>query len=279
MKKCLFTGIIFLLILISCKKTDNELFFRASGGLEYKFSDIELYDTSTHMLYFKNEHDELKNIEAGFFTFFDMGDPIYTGSIWSGVSSLGPVSPFIMSPSMCDYALKIENWSSDKPDIRKDPRMISVLNQHNLLHSGLSFSSSTLEISGNQLVFKFTIKNEDQSDLMIIDPEKTGLNLFHYFTNGLYIYDLAHNEIFSSTIQPQIPDPWNSWSIDWLSELRSGESKDFTITYTTNNSITPGEYYTTFEFPGISVKKDQLYQGTRRIWLGGIVVNKNRIIQ
>lgn len=111
------------------------------------------------------------------------------------------------------------------------------------------------------------------------DPDKTGLNLFHYFTNGLNIYDLAHNEVFSSTIQSQTPDPWNSWSMDWLSELKSGESKEFTIAYSVANPITPGEYYTTFEFPGISVKKDRLYQGTSRIWLGDIALNKKRAIR
>jgi len=280
MKKSLFIGIIFLLVLNSCEKIDNEVFFKI-GELQYKFSDIELYDTSTHVLYFKKEHDELKNIEGGSFTFFSKGDPIYTGSFMPGYSSMGPTGPFIMSPVINNFALKIDNWHHDRPDIRNDPKMISVLNQHSLLHSGLSISSSTLEISGTQLIFKFTITNNDQSDLMIIDLDKTGLNLFHYFTNGLYIYDLAHNEVFSNTIQYQAPDPWNSLSINWLSELKSGDSKEFTITYTISNPINPGEYYTTFSFPGLlfQVPRDQLNQGTSRIWLGDIVLNKNRMIQ
>jgi hypothetical protein len=89
------------------------------------------------------------------------------------------------------------------------------------------------------------------------------------------------NEVFSGNIQHQAPDPWNSWKTDWLSELKSGDSKEFTIAYTIRNPINPGEYYTTFEFPGLAyqVTKDQLYQGTSRIWLGEIVLNKNRIIQ
>jgi hypothetical protein len=131
------------------------------------------------------------------------------------------------------------------------------------------------------LTFKFTIANKDQSDLMIIDPDKTGPNLFHYFTNGLYIYDLDHNEVFTSTIQYQSPDPWNSWSINWLSEIKSGDSKEFTIIYPISNPISPGEYYTTFEFPGLSyqVARDQLYQGNSRIWLGEIALNTNRTIR
>lgn len=282
MKKIILPLYLFLLVLNSCEKSETEVFLKTGSGLVYKFSDIELYDTSAHMLYFKQEHDELKSITGGSFTFFENGDPIYTGTFWPEFSSLGPSGPVIMSPLLFNnYALKIEYWQSVKPDVRIDPRMISALNEHSLLHSGLSISSSTLQVSGNQLIFKFTITNKDQSDLMIIDPDKTGLNLFHYFTNGLYIYDLNHNEVFSNTIQYQQPDPWNSWSIDWLSELKSGNSKEFTITYPLSNPINPGEYYTSFEFPGLfsQVSKEQLIQGNSRIWLGDLALNRNRILQ
>jgi hypothetical protein len=159
--------------------------------------------------------------------------------------------------------------------------MIDILNRHDLLHSGLAISSSSVEITGTQLTFRFTITNKDQSDLMIIDINKTGPNLFHYFTNGLFIYDLSHNEVFSSNIQHLAPDPWNSWNINWLSQLKSGDSKEYTINYTINNPLNPGEYDINFEFPGLAsqVPKDQLKQGNSRIWLGDIPHNKSIIIQ
>lgn len=283
MKKSLLFGILVLLVLNSCEKLNNEVFLKIGSDHEYNFSDIELYDSSTHILYFKNVHDEFKGIEKGTFTFLDNGDPIYSGSFWPGYSSAGPNGPFIMSPPSMygNYALRIDYWSSDKSDIRNDPKMISLLNRHDLLHSGLLISSSSIEITGAQLTFRFTITNQDRSDLMIIDPEKTGVNLFHYFTNGLYIYDLAHKEVFSSNIQYISPEPWNSFKIEWLSELKSGDSKQFTINYTLNSPLNPGEYDTTFEFPGLAyqVTKDQLYQGNSRIWLGDIQLNKRRTIQ
>ena len=263
MKKSLLFGISVLFILTSCEKQEHDVFFKIGSDLEYKFSDIELYDTSTHILYFKTVHDEFKDIEKGTFTFLDNGNPIYSGSFWPGYSSATPSGPFIMSPPSMygSHALRIDYWHSDEPDIRNNPRMIDVLNQHDLLHSGLVISSSSIEIIGELLSFRFTVTNQDKSDLMIIDLDKTGPNLFHYFTNGLYIYDLGHNEVFSSNIQHQTPDPWNSWKIEWLSELKFGESKEFTINYTLNNPLNPGEYNTTFEFPGLAyqVTKDQLY--------------------
>jgi len=282
MNKFLLIAIVVILILTSCEKSDNEVFFKIGSEYKYDFNDIELYDTSTHIIYFKDVHPEFEEILTQSFVFLENDETIYQGSFVPGYSSSIPAGPFIMSPSMYgDYVLKIDSWHSDKPDVRNDPRMISVLNQHGLLHSGLAISSSSIQINGTQLTFRFTITNYDQSDLMIIDPDKTGPNLFHYFTNGLYIYDLAHNEIFSSTIQHKAPVPWNSWKTDWLSELKSGDSKQFTIIYTINKAIKPGEYDTTFEFPGLAyqVTKDQLYQGNCRVWLGDIHHNLRRTVQ
>jgi hypothetical protein len=283
MKKYLLTGIVVLLSVTSCEKSDNEIFFRIGSGLEYKFSDIELYDTSTHILYFKEEHEEFLSIEKESFTFLSKGDPIYSGSFFPGYSSFMPSGPVIMAQPLMygNYALRIVNMQSAKPDKRNDPEMIAILKKHDLFHSGLAVSYSIIEISGTQLTFRFTITNHDQSDLMIIDPDKTGPDLFHYFTNGLSIYDLNHNEVFSSTIQYQAPDPWNSWETDWLSVLESGDSKEFTINYQIIDPLNPGEYNATFEFPGLGhqLTKDQLYQGNSRIWLGDIALNKRITVQ
>ena len=282
MKKSLIFGILGLLVLTSCEKQEKDVFLRIGSGQEFTYSDIELYDTSTHILYFKREQEYFKDTYENSFAFLDNEQVVYQGSFVPGYSSFIPNGPFIMSPPLFGkYALKIENYHPGSQDIRKDPKMISLLNQHGLLHSGLAISSSSIEINGTQLTFRFTIANQDQSDLMIIDLDKTGPNLFHYFTYGIKIYDLAHNEVFSSNIQHQAPEPWNTFKTDWLSELKSGDSKQFTINYTINNPINPGEYDISFKFPGLSyqVTKDQLYQGDSRIWLGGIQLKKRSIIQ
>lgn len=283
MKNSLVLVIIYLLITTSCEKGSDDVFFKLGSGQEFRFSDIELYDTSTHILYLRKNQEYLEKMYENTFSFLNHGQLIYKGSFVPGYSSSIPLGPFIHAPSMYGtYALRIENlMHPNEQDVRKDPILINILSQYNLLHSGLNISESSIDITITQITFKFTVANHDQSNLMIIDPNKTGLNLFHYFTNGLYIYDLAHNEIFSSNIQHQAPDPWNSWKIEWLSELKSGESREFILNYTTDKPITPGVYVTTFRFPGLGyqVTKDQLYLGNSRIWLGDITLNERRTIK
>jgi hypothetical protein len=282
MKKLSLSGIIIILILTSCSKNDKEIFLKIGNDLEYEYSDIDLYDSSTHVLYFKTIHDELKSMENNSFVFLNDGDEVFSGAFCPGYSSFRPYGPFIYTAPFLygSYALRIENGSRDKPDVRNDPGMIASLKKRDLLHSGLSVGINSVEKNGTQLSFKFTVTNNDQSDLLILDPEKTGLNLFHYFSNGLSLFDVAGNEIFSGNIQPQSPDPWDSWSTDWLSRLKSGESKEFMISYSFQNPLNPGEYRASFAFPGLEyqVTKDQLYQDNSRIWLGDKRVNKKIII-
>lgn len=247
-------------------------------GDEFRFDDIELYDSSTHILYFKREHKEFTQLSEALqspFYFLDNGYTIYSGSFVPAYSSSVPPGPMIQSPSMYGgYALRIDIWWNNKPDIRNSPRLMEILKDHNLLHSGLSGSVDFVEISGNLVSFGFTVTNHDITDLLIIDINKTGPGLFHYFTNGLYLRDQDHNEVFTATIPHEKPEPWNSWKPEWLTDLKSGESISFTIDYPIETPINPGQYDLLFEFPGLAyqILKDQLFQGSSRIWLGDITM-------
>ena len=286
MKKFTFLVVAVLLTITCCERStdetqnqfDPEVFLLTSNGLAYKFSDFELYDSSTHMFYFKTIHEEFENFENETFTFFDNGDTIYSGCFWPNYFSSIPAGPFISStPSFYgNYVLRIEFWYDNKPDVRNCQDMIDVLQERDLLHAGLAVTISSVDINGMQLSFSFTVTNHDQTDLLILDPDKMGPALFHYYTIGLRIHDLEHNEVFTGNIVSEPPSPWNSWNADWLSELPSGESKQFTVVYTMNSSINPGEYIASFNYPGLSfqVAKDQLFQGTNRIWLGDIRISQ-----
>lgn len=289
MKKSLLSFTVIVLTLTSCESLFNnskdEFLFNAGSGLEYKYSDFELYDSSTHILYLKTSHPEFKNLKSSTFSLLANGEEVYKGVFWPPYSSSLPSGPYISSFSSFypDFTIKIEHMTIDNlpKDPRNDPRIISALKDHNLLHSGLSVSISSINIIGTQLSFKFTVTNQDESDLLILDLDKTGPNLFHYFTNGLSLRKSNYDEVFSGAITPEIPSPYDSWKTDWLSELKSGDSRQFTINYSISTPINPGEYNASFEFPGIThgVTKDQLFQNGTRIWIGDKFVTKKITLQ
>jgi hypothetical protein len=283
MKTSLFIGIAIILVLSSCEKTtynaDYDILLKTEKGFSFKYSDFELYDSSTHIFYFKNNHPEFKTASNDKFSILANGQIIYQGYFLAPYSSYIPTGPFIFSFYKFgpDHFFEIEAWFPDNvKDSRNDPRLIDALKQKGLLHSGLKVSIDSIKISGSQLIFKFTVTNSDLSDLMILDPDRAGVNLFHYFTNGLSMYDSANNLIFKSNIEISSPASFMDWSVDWLSVLKSGDSRQFTINYTPSAPIKLGEYHASFEFPGMhfQIPKDQLYQNSDRIWLGDIQVNK-----
>ncbi len=288
MNKYLLSLTVFILALTSCEThpdDPDEYLFKADNGLKYKYSDFELYDSSTHILYFKTNHPEFITEQSSGFSILASGDEIYKGMFYEPFSSTLPYGAFIGSflSIFQDYAfqigfLKIDNQPEDK---RNDPRIISAFEQHNLLHSGLTMVMNSVETGGTQLIFRFTVTNYDQTDLLILDPDKMGLNLFHYFTNGLLIFDASHINVFSNDLETEKPSPWNSWKPEWLSELKSGESKQFTFSYAIDTPLSPGKYDALFEFPGLShqVSKEQLFQGKARIWLGDLSGKKEIIVE
>jgi hypothetical protein len=292
MHKPLLPGVFFILSIFACEKDPGithtfipvkpgpEVFFVTSSRLAYQFSEFDFYDSSTCIFYFKTIHEEFDDYERGTFSFLDNGDTIYTGSFWPAYMSSMPSGPYIGSmPSFYgNYAFRVDYywWLEGSSDPRNCPEMIEILEERNLLHSGIALSLDTVEISGNTLDYSFTITNADVTSLLILDPDKMGARLFHYFTNGLYLYDMEYQQFFASGILHEAPDPWNGWRIEWLSELQPGGSMTFTIHDTIDTPLNAGEYWANFRFPGLAyqVSKDQLYQGDARIWLGDVQVSK-----
>ena len=284
MKNSLIAGLLTLIVLTSCEKIGRDAVFVINGKTEFTADDISFYDTSAHILYLKRNHSEFEDLERGSFAFYDRGEPVFSGEFWPGYLSYSPTGPVIMTfpLRLQKYALKIESWFDFQGSSLNNSKLTALLNRNNLLHSGLAVSSVSASVAGSELIFSFTLTNMDQTDLLILDPEKTGPGLFRYFTNGLHLYYLDSNdELFADNIQHSTPEPWNSWSIDWLTRLGAGESKEFTFEYTPETAVQPGEYRASFGYPGLSsqVGLEELSQDGARVWLGGLGINETVTIQ
>ena len=53
-----------------------------------------------------------------------------------------------------DYVLRIELWFEKIPDVRNSPRIIEILKEHNLLHSGLSGTVDFAENKRQPVIFR-----------------------------------------------------------------------------------------------------------------------------
>ena len=114
--------------------------------------------------------------------------------------------------------------------------------------------------------------NKDESNLLILDPDKMGINLFHYYTNEPILFNISESKVYNCNVDHQKPPYIAYWSSDWLSELKPGDSRQFTLNFSLLSTLNPGVYRVSYEFPGLThqISKDQLYQNDKRIWLGDV---------
>jgi hypothetical protein len=104
-----------------------------------------------------------------------------------------------------------------------------------------------------------------------------GFGLFHYFTNGPTFLDDPPTKHFTHKETVIHPEPWNSWGKEWLTLIKSGESKNISITYDQFDLMPAGKYRMYFEFPGLNygISQKDLTLEDGRIWLGSIGMNKD----
>lgn len=252
-------------------------------------NEIDYYDLSTHFIYLKGTNSFLTDkLVRDSFTVCADGAKIYSGVFHSWVMSSMPLGPAIYTPGMFygDYVVPITfSWYFDTDgkkipatDPRSDPRILQALKSYDQLHEGLKCTIRSVQFpSGTgKASILLELKNADSFDYYHLDPEKMGLGLFHYFTNGLSLWNKTSQKSYENHLQHVQPDPWNSWEPAWLSLIRSGETKVLRIDYPNFDAVPAGNYRLYFRFPGLAhVEKSQLKLGTGRIWLGDLDLSQD----
>jgi len=278
----------FILVLFTrCEKeyisADNEL----TDGFCIKINDdhiinhydIEYYDFSTHIVYLKSSDTIFNQLyhEKVFTVYADFKE-IYRGSTQSLVSCsmvFGPTINFFYP----DFVISIGNnfiydsTGQAPPDPREDDRIIAALNRYNQFHPGLKCSIDTIIPSPVGLLLRISVVNHDSFNYYILSPDNTGLGLFHYFTNGLFITDDIRHVSYQHHIETFQPEPYDSWDKEWFCLIKSNEKKSFTLFYNRFDNIPPGQYNAHFRFPGLHYQiknKEDLTGENGRIWLGEI---------
>lgn len=253
--------------------------------------DIEYYDYSAHALYLKSPKTFSEVFKVfGVSAVYAGGEEIYNLSLNPGYSSFMPQGPIIWTdPTFYpDYIIAIDMmWTYEQllesaADVREDPRIVEVLKKYGQFRNGLHCEITSITYTSQEDVeVELELTNPDMENYYYLDPGKMEMGLFHYFTNGLTVWDQVSSQYVSSEIEHIQPDPWDSFDMEWMSLLEGGSSVTLTITYDQFGALQAGSYEAFFTFPGMhyQVERDDLDQQDGRIWMGDIEMGSQVVVE
>jgi hypothetical protein len=234
--------------------------------------DILFYDSSTHILFLKKELN-LEEFEDGFTVMVD-NDTIYQGIIYpSALSAPSPQPLFVSDHSLYGNDIIHIGCSIDSFDFRNDQRIINALEISDLLHHGLKCSIDSINVQSfddySKVICTIKIKNNDNINYYILDPQKMGELDFNYYTGGLIF---KNNETkISSFLRWSISNPeWSILTMDDFSILKSNKEVSYTFKSSDYYRMDKGIYEARFSFCGTKHNSSEfsLDQKDGRIWVG-----------
>ena len=295
-----------MLILVSACETEKDLADRllrssikltdgyclvAGDQVVLNHYDIAYYDYGVHLIYLKSHmSSELMLEEAESLTVYAGGEEIYTVPTQPGYSSYMPQGPIIWTfPTFFEdniIAISLirsyEAISGGAADSREDPRIVKALEKYGQYREGLQCEIVSIQFSSpDDLVLILELTNKDPENYYYLDPEKMGMGLYHYFTNGVILWDKEAEQTYTHQVDYIEPFPWDSWDLEWMSLLESNSSVTLAIEYDHFELVPPGTYLARFRFPGLGyqVERDQLAQRHGQIWLGELQLNKEVVVE
>jgi len=297
-KPFIWAFVIGIFALTGCDKSeafnnDDEVEF--TGGLWLKMGDnsivptsgIDFYDVSTHMIYLKKKLPYLEKVgfDYGMMSVHVDKDEIYKCPFHPSYSSYLLPGVIISSPPFnkediirIDFIQFLdENHEPTVTDPRNDKRIIAALKKYRQYHEGLHCELKSCNYSNGKLVLNMELYNPDTFNYYYLDPNKMGVGLFHYFTNGPTFWNISYTKSYTHQETVTHPEPWDSWKKEWLTLIKSGEHKNISITYNHFDMMPAGKYKMSFGFPGLNygISQKDLILKDGRIWMGSIGIEKD----
>ncbi len=245
--------------------------------------DIEIYDFSTHMVYLKKDiqhypfwHEELLFTTKTIILTVD-GNKKYEMFIWPlHFSSLPPgprvdFYPFFEPGDMFRIALEFAVFGQNEHDPRNDPAIKEALISEELYHAGIECSLNMVDIKKKTVNYAFSVKNNDVDPLYLLDPQKAGDDIFHYYSYGLHLMDTVRNQYYYPVYNDIAPEPPDEINISWFSRVKPGGEMQGSVTMEVAEEVKSGEYICLFYYSSPSfIDKQTRLRADGRIWMGKV---------
>lgn len=253
-------------------------------------ADIIFYDLSSHYFYLNANNNELFtrgktiNWDRQPFIVYANNQRCYPGCFQTSYSSLHVISPYIDDISLQLFPTDILAIQCGNPthDQRNDENVIIELSAQNKLHQGLSLVLKDVTILTNSdsavVQYTYSIKNIDTDHLYVLDPDKMGSNLFHYYCIGPSFQN-SQASVASNYRKVEKPKLNNLWKAEWFTQIKSGAVIDRTVVLTGYPHISSGIYTTSIHFfSPFDIAKPDRETADGRYWLGRLDAETQKIV-
>lgn len=248
--------------------------------------NIERYDWSCHYLYLKKPVDipnqkgaRYVNLAGKPFVVVADETRCYLGTLHSGASSHLPMGSVAMVDVFGDkmqrfpITLFTALYKGETPkEMRNNPAVKEALKRDGLFHAGLECKLDGISVKRENntlaILYTYTLQNNDQDDLYVLDPQKFHPALFHDYGSGVIAQDLVHgdnNYYFWPNPREGEPKYVINRDLSWYTRLEKGKSMKRTvqmnlsprmpppavrINQTPPDPPKPGKYQFVFRFKG-----------------------------
>lgn len=253
--------------------------------------DIDFYDWSSHCIYLKKDKS---HFFPGYYEGYYQLPRSWTDRPWIVVANKKPCYQgyFVTDASVDVFpfpeisALEAGTWGYPKDIItsdwifwffHSDPRdnelVKEALIQSGLYHGGIEVTLDTIGspikvFNDDTTTVEYTlkIKNIDQDDLYIFDPEKVDDEIYNYYTNGPNFINVDTYQSYGSQYEKsKKPDRWDG---NWYTLLKSGEYIIRTIKNNGYPFIPPAKYLVQCGYVAHRLEKNIRETQQGRYWLG-----------
>ena len=255
--------------------------------------DIKFYDFSAHNIFlkkglkdydFNNPFDYGSSLSGRLFVVIASNCRVYLGHFYySYCSYLGHI------PKIVDFGFYGNDWIhieeahfwttyENYRDVRNDYRIKQALIRYGIYKEGIDITLDKVDIISrgdtSTVKYSFYIKNNEQSDIYVPDPDKMGIDLFHGYSR-LTLFDGTgyYHRVYKNASESEID---YSLDLSLYTKIKSKEVIKKNVTLRGFHYIPDGNYKCNFYFStpsSFSIPENSGILNDSRIWIGHISSN------